>query len=71
MKLGSADDDYHLHYIPDRQLEVRFLAGREIYERATIEEISVKHLNLISGVDFNEQIYSYLEHGVACPKQDG
>jgi hypothetical protein len=71
MKLGSAEEDFHLFYIPDRQLEVRYLAGREIYERATAQEISVTHLNLLSGVDFNEQIQSYLEHGVAPPRQDG
>ncbi len=66
MKLNSDEDDFHLLYIPDRQLEVRFLAGREIYERATAQEISVTHLNLIAGVDFNEQIQSYLEHGIVA-----
>jgi len=64
MKLGSEEADFQIRYIPDRQLEVRFLAGREVYERATHDEVSVTHLHLVSGVDFNDQIRSYLEHGV-------
>jgi hypothetical protein len=71
MKLDSEDDEFRLRYIPDYQLEVRFLAGREVYERATAQEISVTHLNLVSGVDFNEQIRAYLEHGITMPKQNG
>lgn len=71
MKLDSDEDDFYLLYIPDRQLEVRFLAGRQIYERATASEISVTHLNLIARIDFNEQIDSYLEHDVDARKGKG
>jgi len=64
MTLGRETDEFQMRYIPDQQLEVRFLAGREVYERATPEQVSVTHLRLVSGVDFNDRIRSYLEYGV-------
>lgn len=71
MRLESDGEDFRLLYIPDRQLEVRFLAGREIYERATAQEISVDHLNMISRADFNAQIHSFLEKGITPQKPNG
>jgi hypothetical protein len=47
---------------------VRDLAGREVHERATVSEISVSHLNLIGGIDFNGPILAYLEHGIGTQR---
>lgn len=63
VKLDGDDDGHRLLYIPDRQLEVRYLAGREVHERAAARDVSTHHLNVISGVDYNQMMRSYLEEG--------